>query len=758
MHLRASTLLPTGKPSGITLLPTHERSAIAPPASFVLASTLAALLMHCGGSSAATATSVSRPSPFGAHAIASEADCADHERWFSVLSDGPDREALRGQILDFLASPESIARVVRADHNARASSLARIAKLYSPAEWSRGGVDSRIRPLARATYERAQARHDEGTMLAAAWAICASSPGGCVSQSAEAEEYASLARSSEDVLTAQVGASNTLVALERRVRVWERHVALVPTTTALQQLGRFYGALRETLTTAFAVLSMDPQRAAHHYRTAAINGAGAFLAHRDLAGAAEYLRGLNRLGAGERALITLFDQLLELPPEGWANEVAAEILTLANAYKGLERIAAAKGVCALGYERARDRAPFAKCLAELALEEPHAAGAVSFWYGLALEDETDSQDLHRSAIEIFHKALTEHAQANDRDGVRALVATSDRVLTDWLARYQDAATDPPAPAVYFAMGTASAAIGDPEAADRFLRLSAQREESCDAYAQLAELHVMLVHPAQAQSALAIARRICQEPGMAAHIIELSRMLAFYSEDRGAATDANTSLRAFIGEAAGAEDSEGSMSTLLSLFAAYRAGEIETTRNALRDLIDSFAEDSFRVSQVLVFLASEGSALDPEAPELAAEILRRAMVIRSIDRERQAYFALWAAATARLGGKPISAEVLSVVQARSHDTEWWGTICKRVVNEIDRAVFFTIAGDVAAQRIEASFYEGVFFATDSERTQLFEAALSTKMTTFMEYAMAITLVHSSRTTPAATVSDATQIRE
>jgi tetratricopeptide (TPR) repeat protein len=444
----------------------------------------------------------------------------------------------------------------------------------------------------------------------------------------------------------------------------------------------------------------------------------------DVAAAAEHVEAMT--GTGSRGLAALLRAVVESDaPEGY--------LSLAEQLDRVD-VAAMAGVCREGRRRFSDDPRFALCLARAAeREEEFGVCAMHFEAASRLREE-DPEALGR-AIAATARWLDRESTAEDPASGRAAIAQLRALSAAWSRRF--AGRPPPLDEGEIDLAAAhfEVANGNLTAADALLdRASRASRTPRGALLLRAEIAWRQRDGRRAEAAL---QQAAQLP-LAAHessselqpLIQLRRALALSTQGQTAVAQ-SLFTEAEAGFAALARSLEGgakARALMQHALAADALGRTEAAQASWDAALAAAPDDREVAASAVVFFMGRARWAE------AARIARSARARLTLDRNWEAYFALWHWCSSKLArdederARAALRELASTATSRS---PWTVRLAQRTTGSLSFDELLSLAS-TPGQRAEAHFYEGLVKLAEGDRATALERLRSTLATNMLYY--------------------------
>ncbi|GAB4217476.1 MAG: hypothetical protein OHK0013_45000 [Sandaracinaceae bacterium] len=674
-------------------------------------------------------------------------------RYLELAPEDPARPAVRAQLVAHLAR-RSDATLRGGDYDEVVAHLAEMTSLLGPSDFRGTPLPAELRPLAEHVARAGAQRGDEPRVLAAELILATLDVDQAHAHQREYERVSEWGREARRPAGADV--ISIVESGMGLVRVWREHARLTPSPEVLARLAGLYLGLRDAIRGSTVQEGFRPPRSLgdmEHLEMAAVvmqraplEAAAVFLAHGDLAGAAEQVSEARDRGGDSWRLRRVLEDARREDARG-----AQALFELAHGFAEA-RPDVGIGLCRLGLRRFRDDARFPLCLARVS-SSLGALGDTADYYVQAIELAPDGQDLYDEALDAIGAMISRGAfERGDIGEVRTASRAVHLVIAARARRFPDAegaALDQPT--LHLALARAELAAGHAERAreelEEGIRESRELGEipaaAVRARQELAALELRLGRPERARTLLEEALDVVsQGPSGDVTRAQIYAGLGDVHRVAGDAEAAATQYRRALAlledlEHRGPEDE--ARREVERGIVLRRLGDRDGSRRAFQRAIAAWPQPEV-AADVLQHLVT-----DAPDPELAEDVFRRARVGTPIGHAWKVYLALWVEAVRVLAAQPESEEAARVLTAESSREGWHGRLARLARGELPSADVLAAAED-GEERCEAHFYAAIRALRLGDgaaaRAEL-EASIATGMAGDDEYAMAQELLRTLR---------------
>jgi tetratricopeptide (TPR) repeat protein len=664
------------------------------------------------------------------------ASFAEARRVYFSLPDGdPERESVRAGLLAWLGGRTDDVLATR-DYDALVAHVESMADLFRPAELVPGSVPRAMAIAAEALRERGERLGDEGRVLGALYLLRLASP----DDASLVEAYEQVARFSTE---ARASSPSEFDSARELVEVYQAHAELSPSIEVLDALTTKLVAWRDA---AFA--PPGERFAAVASQVAALTPlevAGVYLARESLDIAIERVRALGR-GAMETRVV----RVLERAAVGGGTGASA-LLELAEAF-GEGRPRVARGACRIGRRTVPGDARFSVCIAQIELMSGHDLEAAAY-YAEAIERAPTERGLYDEAVVRIAGMLERGIEGTDRDELRALAATAERIIAERNERFPGTPSDLPQERLELLFGVIAETSGDPDEAARRFEASVRARPTPGALIAWGVLLERLDRGPEALRKYREALDLVPEADVEARA-QRAEILEHMGDAQRIAGDETQSTRYYRQALELWDRAAGELEEEALAVVAIRRGIIldrlarrPEAREAFRAAIVAAPARRETYASILSYLASAAPDI-----ELAEEVFAtsRSQVDLSVDF--RVYFSLWVRIVAIRAGAETPDEARATLNRLARGEGWTNMLARYAVGELTAEALIAAASNVG-ERCEAEFYVGTSGMVESPEAAAahFRAALASRMTGFFEYQMAQTFLASA---PAASSTETT----
>ncbi|MFO0607038.1 MAG: hypothetical protein U0324_27950 [Polyangiales bacterium] len=397
------------------------------------------------------------------------------------------------------------------------------------------------------------------------------------------------------------------------------------------------------------------------------------------------------------------------------------------------------GVCRRGRRDYPDDIRFALCLAISAARD-HDYGLASAHFERAASMREADQSVLRDAVAASFDALRREVGADDLNPGRRAYERSRALLARWRTQYAAQVAPVPEAELEAAAADLELSAGNLREAEAHLTRATQAEPaSRDAFYLLAEIAWRHRDGAEATRRLRAGLALPLRPSESDSFFrpQFAVRLGLAARAAGDAEGAQRTLRE-AGEALDAlarstTEHQLAMVHLQRAVVADALGDAERARAALRDALDADPDSQDVAARAVTTSIARGRWAD------ARDFYRRARAQLTLDRNWQAYFALWGAVAARVGHLDDDAGAARALESLAPDaasaSSWTGRLAQRYTGAIDRARLLGYAR-TQGQRAEALFYDAMLkrAAGDASADEDLRQVLATEVMRYWEYEM------------------------
>lgn len=659
-------------------------------------------------------------------------------RELDETSPSPSSRPLRDASARYQAS-RGLERIQEGDIEGAIRALHRALVYYTPEELGRGGLPGELAPLARGVIDLVSPRGDEAHALAAYRVLAATSP-----PDPTAMEHFQQIHTWGDRNRAEF--RPPWVHLGEMADIYKEVARIVPAPDVLQRTVELLMARRQAALEARTTppspsrrwTMEDMRQLQAGLSNTPMDLAMVFLRLGDIQAAADHVERLAaaRGGAREGGLASVLRSIAA--GEGGADGMAE----LAAQLERLD-LGATAGVCRQGRRQYPHDARFAQCLAVAAAREGQLGLASAHFETAAQLQPDDSQLLRRALSTTLQWFDGEMRNEDPLPGRRAL--TRARALLDrWHQRFPREPLPIGIGDLEEMGGSLELRHGNLEAAQQHLERATQAHPpSRDAYLTLAEIAWRHGNGRRAiellEQGLALPLRPTESDSTFRPLFQLRLgQAARVSGDEALARRYFTQAEASFDALTRSLDGLGKGRSFFFRAVALEAlGQTDQIRRNLDAAINAAPDSQDLAALVVTFALGRGRWQD------AYEIARAARGRLSLDQTWQAYFALWEAIAARLGGFEQNGhgsanDALETIASTANEhSPWTVRLAQRFRGSLRRDDLLHFAQS-PGQRAEAYFYEAMLELAsgdlDAAERDL-RAVLRTEILSFFEYDMA-----------------------
>ena len=661
-------------------------------------------------------------------------DFARYERvYWGLALDDPARPQLRERLLAFL-DRRTPAILESDDYDAAVGHFARMAELFTPADFGEGRMPRELVRVARYLRQHGSPRGDEPRVLSALLVLRADRERHDAAQR-EYEEVAEWGRDARGTL------GNPIERFSRLIDVWQEHARLTPSPEVLDLLARMHMERRDAILAMAtrgegvdptAMSMADLRNAPILVRRAPLDVAGVYLAHGDIASAITRVEAMGDTSGVEERLLRVLRDAREGDDDA--------LIELAVAY--LEgRPDVTLGLCRLGHRQNPEEPQYVICLARVAAaagELPKATG----WYAEAVRLAPEEREIYDEALSRLAEFIARGLFDADPSDTRGMAQAAEGILEQRLERWADDEPEISQAELFFVIGLLEMNAGDTGEAKRRFEASLEADENARAHIELGRIAESTGHPDSAAHHYRRALDLTPAEGPAGNLAraELMKRLGDSFATGGERQQAERMYRQALatwdemlaslhGEAL--SDAQLERGLLLD-----RLGRREEAATAFRQ---AMAEGPPR-REVYAQILSHLVVTEPDLA-LAREVFETAQLKLTLEPEWKVYFALWLDAIAARAGEQPSEEVRELLRAHSEGQAWWGRLARFGTGALGYEELLSEASNTG-ERTEAHFYEGTRLLAAGDRDaafRLFRLVLETQMVNFYEFIMALELI-------------------